>query len=518
MGRPYETEIANLPATYRLAARVSIEPLRRAIQGSMAGPLVAIGSGGSLSAAHFAAALHQSCCGHIAKAMTPLESTAFAFAGRDVSALLLSAGGGNPDIVAAFKSVVVQEPAHVAVLTSKSGSKLARLVARYRYVEYCELPSPAGGDGFLATNSLLAFCVALARAYQADDASDTKLPLDFFKLVGGRACIRRWRAICRPLWDREYLSVLFPPNLHAAACDLESKFTEAAIGPTHIADYRHFAHGRHHWLAKKSERTGVIAFITPSIEHLAERTLRLLPQTVPVARLRFADDSAVSALRALCAAIIVAGFAGEARGIDPGRPGVPGFGRKIYHLRIKAKRVPKSVRLIRRFVTRKSNDVLRDPAFRWTVALTKFKKRLSETRFKSVVLDYDGTLCDVRDRFTGLGQDVTHHLRALLQSGIPLGIATGRGKSVQRDLRRVLPRTLWHWVVVGYYNGFNTALLSDKSAPNRGEPSPEMRALCEELRNHPFISNQCDLRNPPGTNFPDNQRTLPKGIREGSMW
>lgn len=496
MGKAYKTEIASLPETYHFAAQSPIEALQRAIQASMAGPLIAIGSGGSLSAAHFAVALHQRHCSRIAKAVTPLESRVFTLIGADVSILLLSAGGGNPDILDAFENVVLQEPARVTVLTCRSGSKLARLVARYRHVEYCELAPPIGGDGFLATNSLFAFCVALTRAYQVSSSAVASLPADFFDLVGGRAGIMNWEAICRPLWDREHLSILFPPMLHAAASDLESKFIEAAIGPAHIADYRHFAHGRHHWLAKKAESTAVLAFITPSIERLAERTLQLLPDSVPVARLRFSDDSAVSALAALCAAIVITGFAGDARGIDPGRPGVPVFGRRIYHLRSNRERVPKSKALRQRFISRKSSDALHDAAPQWLVAFVEFSERLSQARFKSAVFDYDGTLCDVSERFTGLSEEVARHLTVLLENGIPLGIATGRGQSVRRDLQGVLAQNLWGRVVVGYYNGYETALLNDENVPSREAPSPEMKILSDQLRAHPFISVNatCEVR------------------------
>jgi len=496
VGKAYKTEIESLPETYHFAAQSPIDALRRAIQASMAGPLIAIGSGGSLSAAHFAVSLHQRHCSRIAKAMTPLESRAFAVAGVDVSTLLLSASGGNPDIIDAFENVVFQEPARVAVLTCRSGSKLTRLVARYRHVEYCELAPPTGDDGFLATNSLFAFCIALTRAYQVSAAPSAGLPPDFFGLVGGRAGVAKWETICRPLWDREHLSILFPPILHAAASDLESKFTEAAIGPAHLADYRHFAHGRHHWLAKKGKSTAVLAFITPNVRRLAERTLQLLPDSIPVARLQFADDTAVSALAALCAAIAISGFAGKARGIDPGRPCVPAFGRRIYHLRNDRERVPKSKALRQRFITRKSGDVLHDAAPQWTAALAEFGERLSQARFKSAVFDYDGTLCDVSERFTGLSEEVAHHLTVLLENGIPLGIATGRGQSVRRDLQGMLPQNLWGRLVIGYYNGFETALLNDENVPSRATPSPEMKILSDQLRAHPFISANamCEVR------------------------
>src|SRR5258706_14034164 len=62
-----------------------------------------------------------------------------------------------------------------------------------------------------------------------------------------------------------------------AAVDIESKFVEAALKNIQLADYRNFAHGRHHWLAKRPNETAVLALITPEEEKLARQTLDLLP-------------------------------------------------------------------------------------------------------------------------------------------------------------------------------------------------------------------------------------------------
>lgn len=488
MGKPYATEVNALPETFHFAATARIEALERGIRTASGGPLVAVGSGGSLTAAHFASALHQSTCGRVAKAMTPLEACTYPLAGPDISFLLLSAGGGNPDILDVFKNLVVEEPRCMVVLTAQTGTKLARLVKRYRYVDSAELALPSGRDGFLATNSLLAFCVVLTRAYANLRPTKTKVPTNFSRLLGSPRKIEAWREACQPLWERDNLVVLYPPPLVAAASDLESKFTEAAIGNAQIADYRHFAHGRHHWLAKRGDASGVLALITPSIRQIAERTLKLLPQSVPIAKIEFADDGQLSALSALAAAIIIAGFAGEARGIDPGRPGVPSFGRKIYHLRSKEKGLPEQRLERARILCRKTGEVSEEATLCWGAYLDSFVDRLSRARYRSAVFDYDGTLCDAAERFMGPGPEIVEALITLLKKGIPIGVATGRGKSVKRDLRRILPRSLWHLVVVSYYNGFESGLLNNDNLPSQRPTSPEMKAISDELRDHPFIS------------------------------
>jgi hypothetical protein len=80
------------------------------------------------------------------------------------------------------------------------------------------------------------------------------------------------------------------------AVDLESKFTEAALGNLQAADYRNFAHGRHHWLAKRGHESAVLALISEADRELAERTLNLIPREVPQARM-YIDGAADTALR-----------------------------------------------------------------------------------------------------------------------------------------------------------------------------------------------------------------------------
>ncbi len=221
-------------------------------------------------------------------------------------------------------------------MSAQKESPLAEKAVACRVPLY-DFDLPAGKDGFLATNTLLATCVLLARAYthawseqetlppKLDDLlhPEVKLP-DFFDALRRRSMV---------LWERETTLVLHGYATQSAAADLESKFTEAAIGHAQVADYRNFAHGRHHWLARHGEKSGVLAFVTPAERELARKTLGLLPKEVAVVRVDLPEGGVTGGLTAIVLAIYLAGMAGEARGIDPGRPTVPTFGRKIYHLR-----------------------------------------------------------------------------------------------------------------------------------------------------------------------------------------
>ena len=297
-------------------------------------------------------------------------------------------------------------------MCGRPNSLLTERAKEHPYVDLLEFVVPAGTDGFLATNSLLAFAVLIARAYsiefRSDDFEAGVLDIGLVDRFSGDSGLTRWRSAMEPLWSRETTVVLHGSTTKCAAIDLELKFTEAALGHLQIADYRNFAHGRHHWLAKRGQDSGVLAITAPDDRDVAEKTLALIPENVPVARIDFEGDYMEASLGAIVMSLHVAGWAGSARGIDPGRPGVPEFGRRLYNLLL-----PKGATTLAHS-TLSASDVVaierkaglsidrlveRGDLTLWCSALRDFKKALSDTVFGAVVLDYDGTIVDTRARF-----------------------------------------------------------------------------------------------------------------------
>ena len=501
MARPYAGEMAQLAETFDWAASTDLEPLSHAVRTAGLSPLRAIGSGGSLTGAHALASLHQRYSGHVAAVATPLEAIDEPL-DPAVAAWLLSAGGGNADILAATKALILREPRQVGVLCGTAASPLADLCRQHPFVDLLLYPSPAGKDGFLATNSLLAFTALLTRAYATEfgadadwqDVTDNLQPL----LSDIAVAPEVWEADTAPLWTRSTTLVLHGPSTRIGAIDLESKFTEAALGHLQLADYRNFAHGRHHWLAKRAETSAVLAFVTGFDRVIAERTLDLIPSDVPQARVVLDGSPSTVALASLVAALRITGWAARTREIDPGRPGVPEFGRRIYSLRLpRPRRSPQGPRLTPReaaAIARKAGvapdhlAALRDLG-RWRDALSGFLARLGDARFAGIVLDYDGTVVDSRHRFVPAPPEMTAELARFAAAGVRIGIATGRGKSVRRDLRKVLPQTLWPLLLVGYYNGAEVASLDDDTVPDgSGRVCDALLPLADALRCQPELA------------------------------
>ena len=498
----YAGEMTRLAATFEWAATADLDPLRRAVRTAGLSPLRAVGSGGSLTGAHALAGLHQRYTGRLAAVATPLEAVDESL-DATVATWLLSAGGGNADILSAARTLLLREPRQLGVLCGREASPLARLCRRHPFVDLLLYPPPAGKDGFLATNSLLGFTALLTRAYTAEFGSDADWS-DAIACVKGllrgtAGALRSWEADTIPLWARSTTLVLHGPSTRIGAIDLESKFTEAALGHLQLADYRNFAHGRHHWLAKRGETTAVLAFVTDADCAIAERTLDLIPKDVPQARIRFDGGPSAVALASLLAALRITGWAGRTRGIDPGRPGVPEFGRKMYSLRPSGtRRIARLPRLTARRVAaiaRKARVAPGDlPTFdglgHWRDALAAFLARLCDARFGGVVLDYDGTIVDTRRRSEPADPEMASELARVAGAGARIGIATGRGVSVRRDLQNRLPPALWPLVLVGYYNGAEIASLDDEGAPDGSRSVCDvLQPLADTLRCQPAISN-----------------------------
>lgn len=483
MGKLYASELKALESVYRWALKESIEPLVESIQRSACLPLLATGSGGAFTAAHLTSWLHQRYSGKIAKAETPLELVSSFPVGDDVAVLCISAGGRNKDIIGAFKQLVRREPKELTVLCARKNSPLGELARKYSFVNLIEFDLPTGKDGFLATNSLIAFSMLLGRAYASAFEQKDDLPKELDELLASPHTFSQinnhLRDRCQLLWEKQTLVVLYGPASHSAALDLESKFSEAALGNAQISDYRNFAHGRHHWLAKRGATTGVLALVSEDDKSVAEKTLGLIPDEIVKVRIDINGRGVRAHLSSLIYVLLLVGLAGESHGIDPGCPRVSRFGRKLYNLNVfgSSGRFSASLSQNELFAIQRKTGIevetlmMRGELEHWVKAYRDFVGKITSARFTALVLDFDGTLCDATDRYRGLRDDVAKEVIRVLNAGGLIGVATGRGKSVKESLRSRVPKTLWQQVLIGYYNGADIGFLNEDNHPDP----------CEEL-------------------------------------
>lgn len=490
MGKPYEIELQNLKQTYEWALKVPIEKLCYFVNASHDLPLVAVGSGGSLTAACMAALLHQR-VGMVSKGVTPLDFISTEKTIQDTSVLIMSAGGRNSDILSAFRFAATSEPRQLMTLCMRTKSPLAILSKKFHYTSLLDFDLPSGKDGFLATNSLLAFIVILIRAYKESLGEEYTLQQNLPYINEDH---EEFKILAHPLLKKNTLVVLYGGWGFPVAIDAESKFTEAALSNIQVSDYRNFAHGRHHWLAKQGAETGIIALITPDERRIAERTLDLIPENIPLVQITTDKTGPTGSLELLVKMLYLVNLVGTVRGIDPGMPGVPSFGRRIYNLRFSLSHrysLPhgmddkERIAIIRKSKCSSLSNMKVEDLEYWKKAYRAYIQRIEQGTFGAVVFDYDGTLCDPNERYSGLPNEIGQELVRLLRGGIVLGIATGRGKSVKTDLQRLIPKKYWKKVLIGYYNGSDIAYLEDPNHPDKAGPlHTSLQLIRDTVENH----------------------------------
>ncbi len=499
MGRPYASELREVDDTYDWSLRAPIDDLALSVARLANLDALIVGSGGSLTSAHFAAFLHGHFTGRLAQAITPYELASLGRVLDETAVLICSAGGSNPDVISAAHLAVKRAPAQLVALTMRRGSPLERELERAEWPKCHSFSTPTKKDGFLATNSLLATLVLLIRAYEQWTGSPPSLPATLDKLLHPgttrAAFVDRLRAHAGPLVARTTLVVLHGSVTKPAAMDVESRFTEAGLAAVQPADYRNFAHGRHHWLARHATSTAVLAFATEGDE-LPRKTLALLPAAIPHWQVSV-GPGVRGALAAVCHSFLLALVAGEAKALDPGRPHVPTFGRKLYHLRAMpslfcgAGPITERMNLAIERKTRLPLSALaaRGELDRWSVHYRDFLERLATARIRAIAVDYDGTLCGPTRRLLGPSPAIVKCLNAVFDAGYTVAIATGRGKSVREVLRKHITSAARRArVIVGYHNGAEVGSLADQDCPPPELPlAPDLVLVAAALRESPVI-------------------------------
>jgi hydroxymethylpyrimidine pyrophosphatase-like HAD family hydrolase len=475
MGKPFDSELEKIDTSYEWAFNIDIKQIQEFIFNDIK-PLIIVGSGGSLSICNLISVMHKN-IGYNATVVSPLGL----FNSREIinnsKVILISSSGKNSDILFAYKEACRNNPIDVLTVCMKSKSKLSALILPSHSIWENDIPT--GKDGFLATNTLLAYFIIFSRVYN-----------EFINIpISKNFNISLPKSILpENLSGINTFSIIYGKWSEPVALDLESKITEAALGNVQFSDYRNFGHGRHHWFAKRKKDTSIIALITPYDKSLAEKTLKILPPDVKVIIIETGLLGYSGSIDLLIKSFYFINELGKDRGIDPGRPGVPEFGKRLYNLQyIKTLRdINKRILSDNEFnsISKKLTDInafLHDTVYinQWKTYYDQFKNKINHTDFQAVIFDYDGTLCSSKNRFSGPSYEIFDLINKLLINNIIIGIATGRGKSVKTDLRRKIPKSYWQKIIVGYYNGTDISTLADDNSPNTKNTNKELKLLLD---------------------------------------
>ncbi|MCK8481840.1 HAD hydrolase family protein [Psychroserpens algicola] len=480
MGKPFESELSKIEETFLWGNALNLTDLSNFIN-EINNPIYIVGSGGSLSACHFAAELFEK-NGKFAKAITPLELLNLEDTLSHSSVLFISASGRNVDIKNAFKKAIETEPKSIGLICMKEDSPISILAKKHSIAKTFEYLLPSGKDGFLATNSLIAFFIILNNVFNKNVKNSTLINDDTKKTISS--------FLKETSTDYTY-TLLYNGFGKSVALDIESKCSEAALAPTLLSDYRNFGHGRHHWFAKRSN-SAIIAICNKDDKILCNKTLNLLPNDIPKLILESKFSGSFSAIDLLVKSFFLIQALGKKMDIDPGKPGVPEFGSKLYHLPYSSifkkkkefKLSNQAILAIKRKT--KSNDLSRlnkKEMDSWIESYNNFISTIKKADFGLVLFDYDGTLCSSAERFSGVSNEMAKKLNEIVENGFLIGVITGRGKSVREDFQRILPKIYWDKVIVGYYNGADCGLLSNNSLPKKDiEVNSDLIKVNEKLK------------------------------------
>lgn len=456
----YQSELRKLSATYAGAMGEDVSRLKQAIAGASESSVIGVGSGGSFTVAALLCNLHEAYTGRVSRPSTPLEIICNPTLASSSPVFLISAEGKNPDITEALGRARQYSARPVHVLTNRDTSPLMEGVLQLSDVSahVFELHEK---DGYLATNSLLLDAVLVARAYSELDGHTDALPCSLEELTIGDQSIEEWVGSAVEFVDaatqRGAVIVTYSPLLHPIAADLESKFSESALLHCQLADLRSFAHGRHLWLAERPNDIAILALTEPSLGELWNKMSTLFPKGIPTFAMPLSGASPRDLIAGLVGQMHLVQAIAERIGKDPGQPDVPQFGRDIYYIDLPKIIPPPGNRVPA--AEQSKNDVLgaRWPSQRRRSDMTRardaFVATLTDQVFRAIVFDYDGTLTASQRRTAPPSEQVVGHLERLVDAGVLVGIASGRGDSIQAELAKVLPRRVLERLYLGLYNG-----------------------------------------------------------------
>jgi HAD superfamily hydrolase (TIGR01484 family) len=530
----YDTELEGLGETYRLALAVDIQRVKAAIAGASESSIIGVGSGGSFTVASLLCNLHETYTGRVSRPSTPLEIISTPTLASASPVFLISAEGKNPDIIEALQRARMHSARPVHVITNRQDSPLAQCSAQLTDISMhvFELDKK---DGYLATNSLLLDATLIARAYGELDDKRAQMPQTISDLRLGNIGIEDWLAAAETFVAetarRQALIITFSPLLRSVAADLESKLAESALLHCQVADLRSFAHGRHLWLAERPDDCAILALVEPSLQELWDGMRALLPTEVPHFTMPCGGAKPSDLLAGLVAQMRLVSAIARHKGADPGRPDVPQFGKELHYIKV-AELIPappdqsdgaeqsKYEVLGARWPSIKHHGSMRR-------ALHSFQQGLEQQTFRAIVFDYDGTLCSSQRADSPPPESIIQHLKAFIDAGIIVAIASGRGGSIQEEVQKCLPESYWKKIQVGLYNA---GYISDlATAPDNARPTSEflshvtriMRRLqslgvpIQTIRTtHPY---QVSVRFHPGVHTGSNWFVIADALRQAGL-
>jgi len=471
----YMKELTSLVETWKSALSV-FERMSDCLAEIAGGSTVYVASGGGLAVAQIAADLHVQRFCSPAAAISPLELCNFG-SGSIESCVIFTARARHSDsslATAEAGRIRVKNLWIVTLLEEKDIPEDLR--AHASIVSLSNNPSM---DGFLATNSTLSFCTALGAAHEHFEGR--KLP----------ETLPAFNDELELHAPRKHIVSLYAPPSFGAALDFEIRMVETGMAWVQTTDIRNFAHGRHVGLVKNMKETSVLTFEQPETVPIIKANCAEFPDETDLLRIITPEYGLAGMLDLLVRSMRLTSLVACDRDVNVSKPPVSEFGRHLYHLPVQslvihAPMTPLSLKL--QAVGLGNNQKAEHIKKYYASSYTEWLKNLSIQQFKGLVLDHDGTIVSTVGRDNLPPEPVRQQIIKLLDAGIPVAVATGRGKSIFKLLCDWVPKSLQSNVFVGAYSGATWVTLDSQNPIQPVEQDPDLQAVYDKFINSPLHS------------------------------
>lgn len=455
----FTSKLDTLFATLELFRKYNTQCLAEGLASGDRRHALAIGSGGSAIAAEYLARCRDTLNLGPTVVLTPMQAALEFHDLTESEVWLFSAGGDNPDSIAAARSAI-DRGAHNLHLVTRNSRGVAAGITKLGGGTVHNVPVVESKDGYLATHSLLSFIAALLLA--SDDVSrDPRGPTHLLDALASRIVVMRdhssrssIKAALSQLHRGDTIVIASDPLLRPTSVLFDTSIWEASLCHVQTVDFRNLAHGRHAWLHHRIDESMVLSLTGKDSRMIWDEMDALLPSPLRRLTLYFGACGRLDNALALIDGLGVLEAMGSVLGIDPGRPGIGDFGRAFYENRSLAdlaKKMPPGVRHKRAAIAKSDSQYLKDDHL-FMIANSRLKA-LSEVKIGGAVFDYDGTIVSTSGRYSLPEQVIVDELVRLHGLGLAIAFATGRGGSAGEALRSVLPVDILPSILVGYYNG-----------------------------------------------------------------
>ena len=447
MRRSYRILIAPLS----LASQIDISGLKTAIAAASEASIIAVGSGGSFTVASVLLhGLHEAYTGRVSRAVTPLELICNPTLASASPIFVISAEGKNPDVIEALQRARKYSSRAVHVLTNRTESPLMECVSSLKDVtpHVFELKDK---DGYLATNSLVLDASLVARAYGQLDQSPNIGPSSIEQVQLGGRSLSAWlsgaKGFVTAASGRNGLIIVFSPRLRAVARRPGVKVFRSGADARSVVRFSLLCAWASSLVDATIERHRIAGSDRTEHRFALRRSYATRNPRYPRFALKLSSAQPHDLIGGLIASMHLISEIANSTNRDIARPEVSPLGKSLYYAKLSKLIPPPAETEV--FGEDSKYQVL---GAHWPTPRTSGKTRRALTAahalfaghtFRSIVFDYDGTLCSSNSADLPPSDEIIAAIVRLLEAGVIVGIASGRGGSIGENIQAKIEASLW---------------------------------------------------------------------------